>query len=50
LKLFSNNISILNKVVYDLKKKKKLNVYKGKGIVIKDVVLITKEGKKLNSF
>jgi large subunit ribosomal protein L6 len=50
LKLFSNNIIILNKVIYDLKKKKKFNVYKGKGIVIKGAVLITKEGKKSNSF
>jgi large subunit ribosomal protein L6 len=50
LKLFSSNIIILNKIIYDLKKKKKFNVYKGKGIVLKGAVLITKEGKKSNSF
>jgi ribosomal protein L6P/L9E len=50
LKLFSNNLIILNKVIYDLKKKKKINVYKGKGIIIKGEVLIMKEGKKSNAF
>jgi large subunit ribosomal protein L6 len=50
LKLFSNNLIILNKVIYDLKKKKKTNVYKGKGIIIKGEVLILKEGKKSNAF
>jgi ribosomal protein L6P/L9E len=50
LKIFSNNLLILNQVIYNLKKKKKFNVYKGKGIVLKDEILITKEGKKASSF
>ena len=50
VKVFSNNLLILNKVIYTLKKKKKFNVYKGKGIVLKDAVFILKEGKKASSF
>jgi ribosomal protein L6P/L9E len=50
IKIFSNNLSILNKVIYELKKKKTFNVYKGKGIILKGEVLICKEGKKSTRF
>jgi large subunit ribosomal protein L6 len=50
LKVFSINVNIINRVVYSLKKKKMYNVYKGKGIIVKGEVLISKEGKKSNAF
>jgi ribosomal protein L6P/L9E len=50
LKIFSNNLLILNRVIYSLKKKKIFNIYKGKGIVLKGEVLIFKEGKKSTRF
>jgi ribosomal protein L6P/L9E len=50
LKIFSINLTIINKVVYCLKKKKKFNVYKSKGIIVKGESLISKEGKKSNAF
>jgi ribosomal protein L6P/L9E len=50
IKLFSNNLLVLNKVIYALKKKKAFNIYKGKGIVLKGEVLIIKEGKKSTRF
>jgi len=50
IKIFSNNLAILNKAIYYLKKKKSFNVYKGKGIILKGEVLIVKEGKKSTRF
>ena len=50
IKLFSNNLLILNRVIYDLKKIKTFNVYKSKGIILKGEVLILKEGKKSSRF
>jgi ribosomal protein L6P/L9E len=50
IKIFSNNLLILNKVIYDLKKRKVFNVYKGKGIVLKGEVVLVKEGKKSTRF
>jgi large subunit ribosomal protein L6 len=50
IKLFSNNLMILNKVIFYLKKLKKTDVYKGKGILLKGEVVLIKEGKKSNTF
>jgi ribosomal protein L6P/L9E len=50
IKIFSNNLLLLNKVIYALKKKKIFNIYKGKGIVLKGEILISKEGKKSTRF
>ena len=50
LKLFSNNLLLLNKAIYLIKKMKDFDVYKGKGIVLKDEFFILKEGKKTNKF
>jgi large subunit ribosomal protein L6 len=50
IKMFSNNLAILNKTIYCLKKKKKFNVYKGKGILLKGEIPIIKEGKKSTRF
>lgn len=50
IKVFSNNLLLLNKVIYAVKKKKFFNIYKGKGIVLKGEVLISKEGKKSTRF
>lgn len=48
LSLYSIDLIILNQFIYKLKKKKKINVYKGKGLLLKNEKIILKEGKKAN--
>lgn len=48
LSLFSIDLNILNQFIYKLKKKKKINVYKGKGLLLKNEKITLKEGKKAN--
>ena len=44
--LYSNDWCSLTKFVHSLKKLKKIDPYKGKGILFKDEIIIKKEGKK----
>jgi len=46
IKLFAINLYILNSYVYKIKSYKKLDVYKGKGILLGGELVIKKEGKK----
>lgn len=44
--LYSNNWEFLTKFVYLIKKLRKTDPYKGKGILLKNEIIIKKEGKK----
>jgi len=44
--LYSNDWDCLTKFAHSLKKLRKIDPYKGKGILFKDEIIIKKEGKK----
>ena len=46
LVLYSMDLFLLNQYIYNLKKFKSLDVYKGKGILVEGEKIIKKEGKK----
>ena len=46
LHMYTFNTNLLNNYVYRLKKLKKLNIYKAKGILLKNEKVVKKEGKK----
>lgn len=50
IRLSSISLLTLNRIIFKLKKKKKFNVYKGKGILLKDEIYVKKEGKKSSAF
>ena len=50
LKLSTNNVLILNRVIFELKKFKTMNIYKGKGIFLKEESPVLKVGKKPSMF